>query len=276
MSTMPYDPDAYWRTLHERDDLSAVGQSALPVALNAWLYRALAGNVRRFVRRHRLDQPPPSRAFDVGSGTGFWVGFWHARGVWQVDGCDLVAAAVERLSARFGPRGDRFTLADIVDGRGLPAEPYPLVSVMNVLLHITVDDAFDRALANVARLVAPGGHLLLVEPILRDHSYARPATTDQHSRARPLAAYRDPLVAAGLELVDLAPAVALANNPIEAGSRAAYVRYARWWRWVAAQAKRGPRRAAAIGALVAAADRVAMATGVAPSSKIALFRRPSA
>ena len=276
MTTMPYDPDAYWRTLHERDDLSAVGQSALPVALNAWLYRALAGNVRRFVRRHRLDQPPPPRAFDVGSGTGFWVGFWHARGVWQVDGCDLVPAAVERLSARFGPRGDRFTVADIVDRSGLPAEPYPLVSVMNVLLHVTADDLFNRALANVARLVAPGGHLVLVEPILRDASYARPATADQHSRARPLAAYRDPLVAAGLELVDLAAAVALANNPVEAGSRAAYARYARWWRWVAAVAKRGPRRAAAVGMLVAAADRIAMATGVAPSSKIALFRRPAA
>lgn len=276
MTAMPYDPDAFWRTLHERDDLSAVGQSALPVALNAWLYRALAGNVRRFIRRHRLDQPPPPRAFDVGSGTGFWVEFWHARGVWQVDGCDLVPAAVERLSARFGPRGDRFTVADIVDGIGLPAARYPLVSVMNVVLHVTADDAFDRALANVARLVAPGGHLLLVEPILRDPSYARPATADQHSRARPLAAYRDPLVAAGLELVDLAPAVALANNPIEAGSRAGYARYARWWRWVAVQAKRGPRRAAAVGALVAAADRLAMATGVAPSSKIALFRRPSA
>jgi len=276
MTTMPYDPDAYWRTLHERDDLSAVGQSALPVALNMWLYRALARNLRRFVRRHGLDRPPPPRAFDVGSGTGFWVGFWHERGVWQVDGCDLVPAAVERLNARFGPRGDRFTVADIVDGSGLPIDPYPLVSVMNVLLHVTSDDAFHRALGNVARLVAPGGHLLLVEPILRDASYARPATADQHSRARPLADYRDPLVAAGLELVDLAPAVALANNPIEAGSRPAYARYAGWWRWVARQAKRGPRRAAAVGLVVALADRVAMTTGVAPSSKIALFRRPAA
>ena len=238
MTPMPYDPDAYWRTLHERNDLSAVGQSGLPAAFNVWLYRTLAGNVRRFVRRQRLDQPPPARAFDVGSGTGFWVDFWHARGVWQVDGCDLVPAAVERLNARYGPRGDRFIVADVVAGSGLPAEPYPLVSAMNVLLHVTGDEAFERALANVARLVAPGGHLLLVEPILRDPSYARPATADQHSRARPLADYRDPLVAAGLELVDLGPAVALANNPIEAGSRPAYARYARWWRWVAVQAKR--------------------------------------
>lgn len=274
MPAMPYDPDAYWRGLHERADLSAVGQAALPVELNEWLYRALAGNVARFARRHGLHRPPPDRAFDVGAGTGYWVAFWHQRGVWRVDGCDLVPAAVDRLNERFGPRGDRFVVADIVDGTALPSEPYPLVSVMNVLLHVTDDAAFERAVANVARLVAPGGHLLLAEPILRDASFARPATAEQHSRARPLAAYRDPLAAAGLELVDLRAAVALANNPIEATSPQAYTRYAGWWRWVAAQAKRSRRRAKLLGPVVLAADRVAMAAGIAPSSKLALFRRP--
>ncbi len=30
---MPYSPSDYWRELHRRDDLSAVGQSALPVGI---------------------------------------------------------------------------------------------------------------------------------------------------------------------------------------------------------------------------------------------------
>jgi hypothetical protein len=145
---------------------------------------------------------------------------------------------------------------------------------MNVLLHLTDDPAFGRALANIAALVAPGGRLLLVEPILLDATYERPVTATQTSRARSLAAYRDPLLAAGLELVDLRGAMAMANNPIEAGSRAAYDRYLRWWRWVAQRAKSSPRSIRWLGPLMLALDRVALAAGAAPSSKIVVFRRP--
>lgn len=274
MPSMPYVPEEYWKSLHERGDLSAVGQAALPAQLNEWLYRALARNLRAFVRRHRLDRPAPTHAFDVGAGTGYWVRFWHDRGVARVDGCDLVPAAVARLQEEFGQQGDRFVTADIVDGSALPATNYPLVSVMNVLLHVTDDVAFDHALSNVAALVASGGRLLLTEPILLHESFARPHGPEQHSRARTLAAYRQPLARAGLELVDVRGAMALANNPIEAGSAAAYRRYARWWKWVASRAKRDPDSARWLGPLVAAADRVAVAAGLAPSSKFALFRRP--
>jgi SAM-dependent methyltransferase len=274
MRPMPYDPRDHWSRLHARGDLSAVGQSGLPADLNAWLYRALERRVRWFVRRrHLLDDV--ASVFDVGSGTGYWVRVWHDLGVPRGDGCDLVTAAVERLDAAFGARGDRFVASDIgaVDA-GLPDESYGLVSVMNVLLHLTDDEAFRRALANVAALVAPGGSLLLIEPILLDASYERPLTDAQTSRARALAVYRDPLLAAGLELVELRGAVAMANNPIEAGSRRAYDRYLRWWRWVARRAKGSPGSIRWVGPLMLAFDRVALAAGAAPSSKIVQFRRP--
>jgi SAM-dependent methyltransferase len=270
---MAYDPRDHWSQLHARGDLSSVGQSGLPADLNSWLYRALERRVRWFVRRHHaLDGV--TNVFDVGSGTGYWVKVWHDMGVPRVDGCDLVPAAVERLEAAFGPAGDRFVAADIgAPEPGLPAGPYGLVSVMNVLLHLTNDDAFRRALANVAGLVGPGGSLLLVEPILLDPSYGRVPTETQTSRARALAAYRDPLEAAGLRLVELRGALAMANNPIEAGSRTAYERYVRWWRWVARRAKASPGSIRWVGPLMLWLDRLALAAGAAPSSKIVLFRR---
>jgi SAM-dependent methyltransferase len=274
MTAMSYDPRDHWSRLHERGDLSSVGQSGLPAALNAWLYRALERRVRWFARRHRVTEGVTT-AFDVGAGTGYWVRVWHDLGVPRVDGCDLVPAAVERLEAEFGARGDRFVVADIgAADPGLPAGPYDLVSIMNVLLHLTDDEAFRRALASIAGLVAPGGRLILVEPILLDASYERPKSATQTSRARALAAYRDPLLAAGLELVELRGAAAMANNPIEAGSRAAYDRYLRWWRWVAPRAKASPRSIRWIGPLMLVLDRLALAAGAAPSSKIVLFRRP--
>jgi glycogen synthase len=270
----PYDAKDYWSRLHARQELSAVGQSALPDDLNVWLYRVLERNVRRFVaRRGVLDEV--DAAFDVGVGSGYWVRVWHDLGVPRVDGCDLVPDAVARVAATFGARGDAFVTADVssIDS-GLPDRQYGFVSVMNVLLHVTDDDSFRQALANVARLVRPGGFLLLVEPVLLDPAYGRDVRPEQHSRARPLAAYGDPLLAAGLELITLRGAVALANNPIEARSPAAYRRYQRWWAWVARTAKTEPNRIRRLGTLIVILDRAALLAGAAPSSKILLLRRP--
>jgi teichuronic acid biosynthesis glycosyltransferase TuaC len=264
----------YWSRLHARQELSAVGQSGLPTDLNVWLYRALERNIRRFVRRRRVLDGVDS-AFDVGAGSGYWVRVWHDLGVPRVDGCDLVPDAVARLETMFGANGDQFVTADIgsTDG-GLPDAQYGFVSVMNVLLHVTDEPAFRQALTNIAKLVRPGGHLLLVEPVLVDPTYERPVNAKLASRARPLAAYRDPLLAAGLELVTLRAAVAMANNPIEARSPGAYRRYQRWWRWVARTSKAKPESTRLLGPLMLALDRVALLAGAAPSSKILLLRRP--
>lgn len=270
---MAYDPQEYWDHLHARGDLSAVGQSSLPVSLNRLLYAALERRVRWFARRHRLF--PVEQAFDVGAGTGYWVRVWHLLGARHVDGCDLAERAVSQLEDAFGGLGDRFVQSDIASPNpGLPAGRHDLVTVMNVLLHITDDEALARALGHVAALVAPGGHLLLVEPILFDPSFERPRTAEASSRARPLAAYRDPLLAAGLEFVDVRAAVALANNPIEGRSRARFAWYQRRWERLRLRAKRGRLRRW-MGPALLAADRLALALGEAPSSKIALFRRPA-
>jgi hypothetical protein len=272
-----YDPARYWSRLHRRGDLSAVGQAGLPPQINAWLYRALEHNLRGFLRRHDLVRPAPDRAFDIGVGTGYWVRFWRSLGVRRVDGCDLVAdavAGVEAATAAAGAEGS-FTVADISVTGALPAATYPVVSCLNVLLHVTDEEAFDRACANVASMVQPGGALVLAEPILLDPAYAVAGDGTRHSAARTLDRYRAPLEAAGLRLVDVRPATVLANNPIEAGSRRAHARYARWWRFVASRSKADAGSARWLGPLVLALDRVAMVSGRAPTTKFALFRRPA-
>ena len=271
---MPYSPTDYWGELHRRDDLSAVGQSALPPAINGWLYGALARNVRRHVKRLGLHKPAGRRVQDIGAGTGFWVDGWRRLGA-TVDGVDLVPVAVERLRERFGRAGGNFWVADVAEPGALGDATYDVVSVMNVLLHVTDEAAFDQALANVASRVAPGGWLVMVEPILLRSDYVRPYNPEKHSRARHFDDYRKPLEAAGLELVEVRAATVLANNPIEAGSPKAFARYARWWTFVAGRSKRDPGSARWLGPLVAGADRLALLSRAAPSSKLAFFRRPA-
>lgn len=271
--TATYRPLGYWEQLHERDDMSSVGQSSLPSSMNSWLYKTIARNYGRFVRRQGLSDPAPQRVFDVGSGSGYWVAWWQSRGAGRVDGCDLVQVAVDRVNARLGVAKGIVRLADVTDPAGLGSEVYDLVCCQNVLLHITDDAAFRQALTNVAALVAPGGALVVTEPILAHPKYERPYDPTMASRARRLSAYRDPLIAAGLRFAHLEAATVLANNPIEASSGLVFQIFRFWWRGLSRCSKLWPRTAGLLGRIIYHLDSFALLTGSAPTTKFAVFRR---
>lgn len=277
---MVYSNKQYWGALHGRDGLSAVGQSALPDAINDWIYRSTRRNLRRFVKRNDLTGHGTGRMLEVGVGSGYWVDFWAGQG-WHVDGCDLVPAAAEKVQQAH-PEG-RFWAADAssadglfagVDAKGADDVPptYDLVTATNVLLHVTADDAFAQALANVAAAVRPGGHLLLVEPALTIEKKQAKFDPKKHSRARLLRSYRKPLRAHGLELVTVEAATVLAANPLEASSPRRARLYKRWWRQVVTSKKK-PSRVRWIGPTMYVADGLLMHTNEAPTSKFLLFRR---
>ena len=266
-----YEPQEYWTRLHREGTLRSVGQSGLPVELNVWLYRALERNLRAFLRRHGLLDPVPRRVFEIGAGTGYWTPLWLGLGVEQVDGCDLAPEAVARLRERFP--GDYY-LGDIAEEGVIPADAsYDLVTVFNVLLHIMDEDRFAAAARHVAAAVGPGGHLLLVEPALFLETSVRPIKPGASSMARLLTRYRDVFEASGLEFVTAAASTTVANNPIEHGLPS-IGRFIWSWRTAVRNAKRGPRRANVVGRLLWLADGALMRTGVAPSGKLVLFRRP--
>ena len=265
-----YDPQTYWTRLHRESSLRAVGQSGLPVPFNEHLYAIGRRNLLRFIRRYHLFDPPPAHVFDAGAGTGYWTALWLAMGAGEVDGCDLAESAADRLRADFP---GRFTAGDIADPGVVPATgSYELVTVMNVLLHIVDDDRFEAATRNLASAVAPGGAILLAEPVLT-HTAERPLRPGASSRARALDRYERAFGAAGLTLAALAPSTVVGSNPIERDGRR-FGLYESIWRRTSRFAKTGPRRAAFAGRTLDVLDRVLIHTPAAPSGKFLLFRRP--
>jgi SAM-dependent methyltransferase len=256
--------DRYWEAQHRRGGLRSVGQSGLSEGLNRWLYRTGERTLTRVTRGIDL-----SRIFEAGAGTGYWTSYWLARGSGSVDGCDLVPVAVERLNERFRGRGT-FVVADLAGEPPPVPGSYTTVTAMNVLLHIRDEDAFDRALANLARLVAQGGHLLIADPVLLA---GRPVLADT-SRTRPLDRYVDVLRGHGLELADLAPTTVLGADPIEARGRWERRVSRGWWRLVKAADRR--RLGSVAGLAIYLLDPIALMTGWAPTGKFLLFRRPTA
>jgi 2-polyprenyl-3-methyl-5-hydroxy-6-metoxy-1,4-benzoquinol methylase len=273
---LSYSYKDYWRDLHQRNNLSAVGQSALSEDVNKWIYRSIRRNLSRFARRHSLTAKGSRRMLEVGVGTGYWVDFWKKLG-WTVDGCDLVPAAVDALmqqhpAAQFWQADVSSSVGLLDQSGGIAAENYDLVTATNVLLHVTEDDAFASALANVAAAVRPGGHLLLVEPALTVKKQQAPYDPARSSRARVLESYRRPLRDLGLELVTVEPTTVLAANPLEASSIKKLSRYQAWWRLVA-KSKQRPSAVRWVGPTMYVLDALLMRTKEAPTSKILLFRR---
>lgn len=275
-----YSYKDYWQKLHGRNDLSAVGQSGLPEGVNHWIYKSIRRNLHRFVRRHELQASGTRRMLEIGVGTGYWIDFWQRFG-WQVDGCDLVPEAVARLLDTHPDA--RFWVADVSATEGIAAQSsglattqgYDLVTATSVLLHVTGDQEFAQALANVAAMVAPGGRLLLMEPALTIKKKQADFNPNKHSRARLLSSYVAPLAELGLELVTVEPTTVLAANPLEARSAKALRRYRRWW----AQVRKSRTRPAMVrwlGPAMYIGDGLLMRTHEAPTSKLLLFRRPRA
>jgi len=105
----------------------------------------------------------PGRLLDVGCATGWLLDDARGRG-WQAQGVELSEAAV-----RFArDRGLEVHHGDLLDAH-FPASSFDLVYMGDVLEHVSDCRA---TLAEVARVLRPGGHLYLRGPITT-HSLAR-------------------------------------------------------------------------------------------------------
>lgn len=103
----------------------------------------------------------PGRALDLGASNGDDV-IWLAQQGWQALGCDISPVACDRAAARAADLGlastARFEARDL--GQGLPTGAFDLVTAL--FFQSDIDLARDAILAAAAKVLAPGGHLLVV------------------------------------------------------------------------------------------------------------------
>lgn len=227
-----FDTQRYWeQRLRDHFSLEGVGYLRLGKKFNEWMYRVRGVVFDRVAERFgiggsgvgesgAISEP---RVIDIGSGTGFYVERWLARGA-QVTGVDITDVAVGELTRRF-PQA-RFIRANI--GAALEGElssaraVYDAASAFDVLFHIVDDVQYARALDNIATLVKPGGWFLW-----SDNFIHRPTVRVAHQASRSLAEATTAVEAAGFEIVDRVPMFVLMNYPADTTSRMTQ------WAWTA-------------------------------------------
>ena len=198
---MIYRPQEFWeQRLAEQFDLRGTGETGLSLAYNRACYVLRAEVLTRALARSGVS-PSGARVLDVGCGTGFWTEYYAARGA-HYTGVDIAQVSVDRLAARYPAQ--RFLRADVSDG--VPAGPYDLVNVFDVLYHVTDDARWEAALRHLAGAVAPGG-LLLVTDV-----FAERGRLAEHNVMRPLKRYMEVLSAQGLTRIEVSPTHVLLNR----------------------------------------------------------------
>jgi 2-polyprenyl-3-methyl-5-hydroxy-6-metoxy-1,4-benzoquinol methylase len=198
----------YWerraqRFATEREGLAAVCSYGMPEFYNRSIQFC-----QRLALQRWLRVAPATTALDVGCGVGRWSRMLAAQGAY-VAGVDLsptmVADAQRRAEDEGVAANCRFVVGDIAqfDLR----ERYSLVVGVTVLQHVLDDAALRQAVRNLARHLAPGGRMVLLEaaPTRRVKRCDTAIFT-----ARGMDAYLEAFAAAGLKLeaitgVDPAP-----------------------------------------------------------------------
>ncbi len=200
---MSYKPQEFWdQRLSEQFDLRGTGETGLSLAYNEACYTLRREVLDRALRDVRVD-PRSRRVLDVGCGSGFWTGYYLARGA-VYTGMDISSVSVERLS-KSHPQS-RFIHSDVSEVA--LDERYDLVNAFDVLYHITDDARWGSAVRNLASAVTPGG-LLLVTDVFKDLGGIA-----EHNVMRPLSRYMDLIAPLGFTNEWFHPTHVLLNSEL--------------------------------------------------------------
>jgi SAM-dependent methyltransferase len=123
-------------------------------------------------------------------------------------GVDITEVSIERCSRRYP--GVRFVRGDIASPAFAAAitREFDIVNVFDVLYHITDDEAFGGAIANIAGLCRPGGWALISDLFPgadRDEA--------AHVRFRSRERYEKALGECGMDAVAMHPLYFMLNRP---------------------------------------------------------------
>jgi 2-polyprenyl-3-methyl-5-hydroxy-6-metoxy-1,4-benzoquinol methylase len=153
----------YWNQRHRaKAELASGGDISMDEPSNELFYAVRLGRLLQIIG-DEADVRAPLRMLDAGCGKGYFsramATFGH-----RVDGIDVSEHAVATCRSH-AVGGDSYEVSPLADWK--PAYLYDVVFSVDVLFHVTDDDAWTASVRNLASLVRWGGLLVLADH-LRD------------------------------------------------------------------------------------------------------------
>lgn len=169
--SVQYDPQRSWAERYDRmlaehalDDGATIRAGAKPT-YTRYHYNAVENAILECAIRGRLPKRPAT--LDVGSGGGHWIGFYRSvLDAQRVVGLDIAPAVVESLEAAYDSAPEVTILQGDIAGEKFALDTrFDVVNAIDVMFHIVDDDAWRRAMRNLAAHLAPGGRLVIAEHV---------------------------------------------------------------------------------------------------------------
>lgn len=158
---VPYDAKRFFESWHRASPASLTDADTIAAdrgsLASRFHYNAVENSIIECLAGRALTHP--LRVLDVGSGAGHWIDFYFdVFGAEEAVGIEISEPAVRALEERYADAsGVTVVEADIGDaGFSLDGE-FEIVNAIGVMFHLVDDERWERAVAALGRLLAPGG-----------------------------------------------------------------------------------------------------------------------
>lgn len=178
----------YWdKLLDDNFSLKGVGWPNWPESYNLILYKKYLKGFDEVINdletSCNFTINEKIKVFEAGPGTGFYTTFFWKANVKDYVGCDISEISIVNLRNKFP--GFNFLRKDISindDFIKSNIEKFDLINIVDVFLHITDDIKFRSAVSNLAKMLKPGGFIIIGDPItiyrVKSHSEGSKYTHD--------------------------------------------------------------------------------------------------
>ncbi len=208
----------YWKKRYEKKfTIGSSGHVSFNEGYNSFVYRAYERALKKALSHY--GGAAGKHVFDVGSGTGYWIEYYRKAEAAGITGVDLVDLSISNLRVLY-PQYD-LEVADIGSSSFAAKGRFDIVNCLDVLYYITADDAFGRALSNLADSLNQNG-VLFITDTFRDAGPPRPPYYYQH---RNLETYRNAMDKVGLVPEIIIPVNYLLKKPIPLPSVYSFVKW---------------------------------------------------
>ena len=161
----------YWdKLLSENTSLKGVGWPNWPESYNLILYKKYLKGFEKVIidlqKKYGFTLNEKINVFEIGPGSGFYTNYFHQAGVQNYTGADISETSVQKLRSKYPAFS--FIRKDISENDTYVTEnenKFDLICIVDVLLHITDDAKFRRAVVNICRMLKNGGYLIVGDAI---------------------------------------------------------------------------------------------------------------
>lgn len=159
---MEFSYKDYWnQRLQANFNIQGVGYIGLGEIYNHLLYQNRM-DILESVLSKAFDGLQPVKVMELGPGIGIFTEYFHDKGIKEYFAVDIVEKAITELCNKY--ENYHFTLGDICDSSVYEGR-YDLIFAADVLLHITNEESYKTAIANISEHLEENGICIMIDPI---------------------------------------------------------------------------------------------------------------